>query len=153
MHRLAWDLVWSSWRGVPKSFTYPERWVWVSQDGSCLCVARMTAMHSGLLPKIIFCSETLKVVMAPEKWLWWQGQRESIGGKKGRGENLSTQLRLLYNIKFGNWTRDIWSTCSLFFPLDKLICKYWSGFPGCFIEKLCQLLLPIFRDLLTILIQ
>lgn len=100
-----------------KKVHLPWRWVWVRQDGSCLCVARMTAMHSGLLPKIIFCSETLKVVMAPEKWLWWQGQRESIGGKEGRGENLSTQLRLLYNIKFGNWTRDIWSTCSLFPPL------------------------------------
>lgn len=66
---LAWDLVWSSWRGTLKMTHFPLK------RGCGMCGGQSgqlssCTLHRHLLPWIILCSESLKVVMALEKWLW-----------------------------------------------------------------------------------
>lgn len=127
---LAWDLVWSSWRGTLKCLTCPERRGLQgrgSQDSCRLaCVVGMTALHRLLLPRITLCSETLKVVMAPEIWL--RGVKEKQR-KKFCPQNWGFFITSSLVTKL-----EIYGVHVHFF-LCKLIYKYWSGFPGCFLRK------------------
>lgn len=64
--------------------------------------------------------------------------------RKVTKEILSTELRFLYNIKFGNETKNIWSTRSLFPLLADLQTLEWTSW--LLFEEICQLLLSISRE-------
>lgn len=125
---LAWDLVWSSWREHWKCLTYPERGVW-GQLGQW-------SSYSGYwndctVPPFITVNNPLLWDLeggnGTSKWLWVK--------EKKMKETLSTQLRFLCDIKFGN--QKTWSTC-LLFPLyaDLQILEWVSWLVS---KKLCQL--------------
>lgn len=92
---------------------------------------------SPLLPWIALWAETLKMVMALERWLWEEGNKRNC---------------------LPNW--GFWITSSLVITLEiygvhfflcKLIYKYWSGLPGCFLRKYVNYYCLYPGNLLTIL--
>lgn len=123
---LAWDLVWSSWRGTLKMPQLPWRrgCVGRGRQDSCplVCVTGMTALHLPLLPWITLCAEILKVVMAPERWLWVIKETNKRNCPLNWGYGITSSLVIKLEIH----------GVHVHFFLCKLIYKYWSGVPGCF---------------------
>lgn len=127
MAHLSWDIsitdnpLWGFWcKGWPgiwswaheeeqwKCLTYPERWIWgVVRAVVLLWITGMTALHPHLLPWIILHWDlkggngTGNMIVRNKK-------------EKKKKEILSTRLRFLYNVKFGNKTKSIWNSCPLF---------------------------------------
>lgn len=103
---LAWDLVWSSGRGTLKASHLPwTGFVGKGQSGqlsSCVCY------WDG-------CTAPPFIMDNPPLWdlEGVDGTGKMIVSKRKTKEILSTELRFLYNIKFGNQTRNLCSAHSL----------------------------------------
>lgn len=108
---LAWDLVWSSWRGTLKMSHLPWKRGFAGKRQSEQLFSCVSCWDDCTAPPFITKDNPL---------LWDSEGGDGTGNKIARSkrkatkEILSTELRFLYNIKFGNKTRNIWSTCSLF---------------------------------------
>lgn len=111
--------------------------------GSLVCVTGMTALHPPppLLPSLTLCAETLKVVMAPERWLWVVKKETNKSCPPNWGFLVTSSLVIKLEI-YGEHVH---------FFLCKLIYKYWSGLPGCFLRKYVNYYCLYPGNLLTIL--
>lgn len=141
---LAWDLVWSSWRGTLKMSHLLWRGALRGRgsqgSGPLVCHrdAALTPLYYYGEPSAL----RLKVVMAPEGWLW--GVKEETN-KRNCPPNWGFLITSSWVIKL-----EIYEVHVHFF-LFKLIYEYWSGLPGCFLRKYVNYYCLYPGNLLTIL--
>lgn len=138
---LAWDLVWSSWRGTLKRSQLPwKRGVW---EGT-LRTAVLSCVLLGCLHCIPFTT-----MDSPLSWDFEDGD----GTGKDDWEKETNKRNCLSN--WGFWiTSRLVITLEIYgvhFFLCKLIYKYWSGLSGCFLRKHVNYYCLYPGNLLTIL--
>lgn len=146
MQGLAWDLVWSSWRGTLKMSHLPWKrgFAGKGQSGQLSsCVIGMSALH----PPLITMDNPL---------LW------DIEGGDGTGNMIVRTKRRKVTREILSTERGFFITSRLVtklktygvhvhFFLCKLIYKYWGGLPGCFLRKSVNYYCLYPGNLLTIL--
>lgn len=138
---LAWDLVWSSWRGTLKRCQLPWEGC-VGKGHSRQLSSRVcywdVCIASPLLPWIALWARL---------WRWRWHWKDDCEKKETNKINCPP-----------NW--GFWVTSSLVIILEiygvhfflcKLIYKYWSGLPGCFLRKYVNYYCLYPGNLLTIL--